>query len=69
MDHERVILGLTAAQANGFACAVCGLDFLNEAVAHRAIGRSILGWTVWACVRHRPEDIVGSTESDQQWLG
>lgn len=50
--HERVptdCTHLTAAQADGLACVVCGISYLTLRVAHRPVGRSHTGSQVFAC--------------------
>lgn len=50
MSAEKVIIGLTPAQADGLACVVCGADFLRVRVRSRPVGRSVTGSQVFACV-------------------
>lgn len=51
-----MITGLTAAQADGLACVVCGADYLRVRVPHVPVGRSLTGSQVFACVDCRPDD-------------
>ncbi len=44
--------GLTAAQADGLACVVCGTDYLRDTVPHTPVGRSHTGSQVFACTLH-----------------
>lgn len=50
MNHDMMITGLTAAQADGLACVVCGADYLRIRVPHVPVGRSVTGSQVFACV-------------------
>jgi excisionase family DNA binding protein len=43
---------LNSAQADGLACVVCEVSFLETAVAHRPVGRSQTGSQVFACTVH-----------------
>lgn len=43
---------LTPAQADGLACVVCEVLFLETKVAHRPVGRSHTGSQVFACTAH-----------------
>ncbi len=48
-NPESVMRGLTARQADGLACVVCGTDYIQVAVPHRPVGRSETGSQVFAC--------------------
>lgn len=50
MNHDTIIAGLTALQADGLACVVCGADYLRVRVPHVPVGRSVTGSQVLACV-------------------
>jgi hypothetical protein len=51
MNPEKIISGLTADQADGLACVVCGLDYLDTPrSASVPVGRSVTGSQVFACV-------------------
>ena len=56
MSRETIIAGLTASQADGLACVVCGADYLRVRVAHAPMGRSVTGSQVFACVGCCPDD-------------
>lgn len=45
-----MITGLTAPQADGLACVVCGADYLRVRVPHVPVGRSVTGSQVFACI-------------------
>lgn len=50
MNPEKIITGLTAAQADGLACVVCGRDYLRASgVVSLLVGRSLTGSQVFAC--------------------
>lgn len=34
MNHDTIIAGLTALQADGLACVACGADYLRVRVPH-----------------------------------
>ena len=48
-DEDR----LTPAQADGLACVVCGVDYLEHNSPRRPVGRSQSGSQVFACCGHR----------------
>ncbi|MGH3623280.1 MAG: hypothetical protein ACRDQ5_16020 [Sciscionella sp.] len=50
MSRDTIIAGLTAPQADGLACVVCGADYLRVRVPHVPVGRSVTGSQVFACV-------------------
>ncbi|MBF6070019.1 hypothetical protein [Nocardia farcinica] len=50
MNHDTIIAGLTALQADGLACVVCGADYLRVRVLHVLVGRSMTGSQVFAYV-------------------
>jgi hypothetical protein len=56
MNHDTIIAGLTALQADGLACVVCGADYLRVRVPHVPVGRSVTGSQVFACVGCCPDD-------------
>jgi len=45
--------GLTPAQADGLACVVCGVDYLEHNTPRRPVGRSHTDSQVFACCAHR----------------
>ena len=45
--------GLTPAQADGLACVVCSVDYLQVNAARRPVGWSQSGSQVFACCEHR----------------
>ena len=45
--------GLTPAQADGLACVVCAVDYLEHNTPRRPVGRSQSGSQVFACCEHR----------------
>ena len=47
-DEDR----LTPAQADGLACVVCGVDYLQVNAARRPVGWSQSGSQVFACTEH-----------------
>jgi excisionase family DNA binding protein len=47
---------LTPRQAGGFACVVCGAEFLSTGVSRRPVGRSVGGSPVFACTQHDTDD-------------
>ncbi|OLT40008.1 hypothetical protein BJF85_06610 [Saccharomonospora sp. CUA-673] len=50
MNPEKIITGLTSAQADGLACVVCGRDYLRASGAvSLLVGRSLTGSQVFAC--------------------
>lgn len=51
-----MITGVTAAQADGLACVVCGADYLHVRVPHVPVGRSVTGSQVFACLGCCPAD-------------
>ncbi|GDY32908.1 hypothetical protein [Gandjariella thermophila] len=56
MNREEVITGLTATQADGLACIICGLDYLRiPGSVSVPVGRSMTGSQVFACVDHCAE--------------
>jgi hypothetical protein len=57
MSGEAIITGLTAPQADGLACVVCGVDYLRVRVPHVPVGRSVTGSQVFACVGCCPDDV------------
>jgi len=56
MSGDTIIGGLTAPQADGLACVVCGADYLRVRVPHVPVGRSVTGSQVFACVGCSPDD-------------
>jgi len=51
VNPEEIITGLTAAQADGLACVICGLDYLRTRGSRSVpVGRSVTGSQVFACV-------------------
>ncbi len=50
MQPERLWEGLNAARADGTACVVCGVDYLDHRVRHVPVGRSVTGSRVFACL-------------------
>jgi hypothetical protein len=51
MRPEEIIAGLTADQADGLACVICGRDYLRApGSASVPVGRSVTGSQVFACV-------------------
>jgi hypothetical protein len=56
MNADDIMIGLTALQADGLACVVCGADFLRVRVPHVPVGRSVTGSQVFACVSCRLPD-------------
>ncbi|NIJ10955.1 hypothetical protein FHU38_001299 [Saccharomonospora amisosensis] len=56
MSHRKIITGLTAVQADGLACVVCGADYLRVRVPHVPVGWSETGSQVFACVARCPDD-------------
>ncbi|GDY34067.1 hypothetical protein GTS_57000 [Gandjariella thermophila] len=50
MNPHKVITGLTALQADGLACPVCGANYLRVRVPSVPVGRSVTGSQVHACV-------------------
>ncbi|MCE7002492.1 hypothetical protein LWC34_06555 [Kibdelosporangium philippinense] len=54
--------GLTAHQADGLACVVCGADYLVVRVAHRPVGRSVTGGQVFACAPACPPVTPGGAD-------
>lgn len=51
MNLDTIITtGLTALQADGLACVVCGADYLRVGVPHVPVGCSVTGPQVFACV-------------------
>lgn len=56
MNHDTIIAGLTALQADGLACVACGADYLRVRVPHLPVGRSVTGSQVFACVGCCPDD-------------
>jgi hypothetical protein len=47
--HTETFTGLTPRQADGLACVACGADYLRVRVAHRPVGRSVTGSSVFVC--------------------
>jgi len=45
--------GLSPAQADGLACVVCAVDYLEHNTPRRPVGRSQSGSQVFACCEHR----------------
>jgi hypothetical protein len=56
MSGDTITTGLTAPQADGLACVVCGADYLRIQVPHVPVGRSVTGSQVFACVGCRLDD-------------
>jgi hypothetical protein len=51
MNPEKIINGLTTAQADGLACVICGLDYLRSpGCSSVPVGRSASGSQVFACI-------------------
>jgi hypothetical protein len=50
MNPNEIITGLSASQADGLACVVCGADYLRVHVPHVPVGRPGTGSQVFACV-------------------
>lgn len=50
MNAGQIITKLTALQADGLACMVCGADYLHIRVPHVPVGLSVTGSQVFACV-------------------
>jgi len=50
MSGDTITTGLTALQANGLACVVCGADYLHVRVPHVPLGWSVTGSQVFACI-------------------
>ena len=50
MSRDMISAELTALQADGLACVVCGADYLRVRAAHVPVGRSVTGSQVFACV-------------------
>lgn len=57
MSGEAAITRLTASQADGLACVVCGADYLRVRFPHVPVGRSVTGSQVFACVGCCPDDV------------
>jgi hypothetical protein len=51
--------GLTDAQAAGYACVVCGTDFMTVAVPSRPVGHSDRG-QVFACTGECADSVAAS---------
>lgn len=58
MNHDTIIAGLTALQADGLACVVCGAHYLGVRVPHVPVGRSVTGSQVFACVGCCPHGVL-----------
>ncbi|TVT48389.1 hypothetical protein FNH05_18000 [Amycolatopsis rhizosphaerae] len=56
MSCDTLIAELSAPQADGLACVVCGTDYLRARVPHLPVGRAMTGSQVFACVGFRPND-------------
>ena len=51
MNPETITTGLTAVQADGLACVICGLDYLcAPGSASVPVGRSVTSSQVFACI-------------------
>ncbi|WIY01854.1 hypothetical protein QRX60_48945 [Amycolatopsis mongoliensis] len=50
MNHDTIVAGLTASEADGLACVACGADYLRVRVPHVPVGRSVTDSQVFACV-------------------
>lgn len=61
MNHDTIIAGLTALQADGLACVACGADYLRVRVPHVPVGRSVTGSQVFACLGCCPDDVRRAT--------
>ena len=61
MIRDTRITGLTAEQADGLACVVCGADYLRVRVPHVPVGRSVTGSQVFACLGCCPDDVRRGT--------
>lgn len=49
MDIDKLWTGLTHRQADGLACVVCSVDYIQVPAVHRPVGRSETGSQVFAC--------------------
>jgi len=59
--------GLTPTQADGLACVVCAVDYLERNTLRRPVGRSRSGSQVFACCAHRAvRHAVSSTMVSQR---
>jgi hypothetical protein len=56
MSGDTIITRLSAPQADGLACVVCGADYLRVRIPHVPVGRSVTGSQVFACVGSCPDD-------------
>lgn len=56
MSGDTMITVLTAPQADGLACVVCGIGYLWDRVPHVPVGRSMIGPQAFACVSCCPGD-------------
>lgn len=63
-DVEPVWKGLNAAQADGLACVVCGVDYLDNPGGHAPVGRSVTGSQVFACL-DSPNGCAGRAAADR----
>ncbi|MFC4002493.1 hypothetical protein ACFS2C_08870 [Prauserella oleivorans] len=61
MNHDTIIAGLAALQADGLACMACGADYLRVRGPHVQVGRSVTGSQVFACVGYCPDDVRRAT--------
>ncbi|MFC0432553.1 hypothetical protein [Kutzneria buriramensis] len=55
-NPNTTIMGLSALQADGLACVVCGADYLRVRIPHVPVGRSVTGSQVFVCVGCRTDD-------------
>lgn len=55
MSRRKIITGLTALQADGLACAICGANYLTVLTPHVPVGWSVTGSQAFACVGCCPE--------------
>ena len=49
MSHPIDLSRLTPEQADGLACALCGLDYLAVNMPHRPVGYSETGSQIFVC--------------------
>ncbi|MGH3869555.1 MAG: hypothetical protein ACRDQ4_26315 [Pseudonocardiaceae bacterium] len=50
MSRDTIVTGLTALQADGVACVVCGANYLTVTAPPVPVGRSVTGLPVFARV-------------------
>lgn len=63
-----LVTNLTAAQADGLACVVCGVNYLTASVNSVPVGRSHTGAQVFACAGCVPSTDCKERDSFPSWL-